>query len=68
VEQLCEKHDGKPKLVEIDVCKNKRLCLNLRVLGLPTFLIYKNGEEVGLLKGGELKIAEIEEAVKKMIK
>lgn len=67
VEQLCDNYEGKFKLVEIDASQNKRLCLNLRVLGLPTFLVYKNGEEVDRLKGNDLQIAEIEDAVKKAL-
>jgi thiol-disulfide isomerase/thioredoxin len=38
----------------------------LKVFGLPTFLFYKNGKEVGRLSGNSLKIEEIEEAVKKI--
>ncbi len=67
VEKLSEQYGGKFKLVEIDASQNKRLCLNLKVLGLPTFLVFKNGEEVDRLKGNELQIAEIEDAVKNVI-
>lgn len=67
VESLSEMHHGKFKLVEIDASKNRRLCMNLKVLGLPTFLIYKDGKEVDRLSGGELKIGEIEAAISKVI-
>ena len=68
VEKLAENYGGKLKLVEIDASKNKRLCLGLKVLGLPTFLIYKDGTEIDRLKGGELKIEEIEASVSKNLK
>ncbi|WP_044400255.1 co-chaperone YbbN [Lacinutrix sp. Hel_I_90] len=34
----------KAKVIKIDVDKNKELCEALRVKGLPTLIIYKNGE------------------------
>jgi thioredoxin 1 len=67
VEALEEKYKGKIKISQIDASKNRRLCLNLKVLGLPTFLFYKNGKEVNRLTGNTLKIEEIEEAVNQII-
>ena len=34
----------KAKVIKIDVAKNKELAEALRVKGLPTLIIYKNGE------------------------
>ncbi len=67
VEGLGEKYGEKLKITKVDASKNRRLCLNLKVFGLPTFLFYKNGKEVERLSGNSLKIEEIEEAVKKII-
>ena len=67
VEGLAEKYAEKLKITKVDASKNRRLCLNLKVFGLPTFLFYKNGKEVDRLTGNILKIEEIEEAVKKII-
>jgi len=67
VERLEEKYGGKLKITKVDASKNRRLCLNLKVFGLPTFLLYKNGKEMNRLSGNALKIEEIEEAVKKII-
>jgi thioredoxin 1 len=67
VEGLAEKYGEKVKIMKVDASKNRRLCLNLKIFGLPTFLIYKNGKEVDRLSGNNLKIEEIEEAVKKII-
>ncbi len=57
---------GKIKMTKVDASKNRRLCLQLKVLGLPTFLFYKKGEEVSRLTGGTLKIQDIAEEVKKI--
>lgn len=67
VEGLAEKYAEKLKITKIDASKNRRLCLNLKVFGLPTFLFYKNGKEVDRLSGNSLKIEEIEEVVEKII-
>lgn len=67
VEKLAEKYKDQIKVVGIDASQNKRLCLNLRVIGLPTFLVYKKGEEVKRLKGNDLKISEIESAIQENI-
>jgi len=67
VEGLADKYASKLKVSKIDASKNRRLCLNLRVMGLPTFLIYKDGKEVDRLTGQNLKIVDIEAAVKKIM-
>jgi thioredoxin 1 len=67
VEGLAEKYGEKLKITKVDASKNRRLCLNLKVFGLPTFLFYQNGKEVNRLSGNALKIEEIEEAVKKIV-
>lgn len=67
VEGLSGKYGDKLKITKVDASKNRRLCLNLKVFGLPTFLFYKNGKEMERLSGNSLGIEEIEEAVKKII-
>ena len=67
VERLGEKYAGKIKVSKVDASKNRRLCLNLRVLGLPTFLFYKNGREVTRLTGETLKMEQIEEALRQLL-
>jgi thioredoxin 1 len=67
VEGLAEKYGEKVKISKVDASKNRRLCLTLRVMGLPTFLLYKDGKEVHRLTGADLKMADIEAAVDKII-
>jgi thioredoxin 1 len=54
------------KFTKIDASKNRRLCINLKVIDLPTYLFYKSGKEVNRLKGDTLTIEQIEEAAKKL--
>ena len=65
IEKLAKETHGKLKIVGVDASQNKRLCLNLKVLGLPTFLFFKNGEEIHRLKGDDLNIDHIKKAANK---
>lgn len=67
VEGLREKYGAKLKISKVDASKNRRLCLNLKVFGLPTFLFYKSGKEVDRLTGRELRMDDIEASIKKVI-
>lgn len=67
VEKMEESYGGKFKLVKIDASKNRRFCLTHKVLGLPTFLVYKGGQEMERLTGGGLQVGQIEEAIKKVL-
>lgn len=55
------------KFVKIDASKNRRLCLDLRVISLPTYLFYKNGEGVARVSGGDIKIQDIEVELRKVV-
>jgi thioredoxin 1 len=39
------------KVVKVEAPKNRRLCMELKVMGLPAFLLYRDGEEVSRLDG-----------------
>lgn len=67
VEGLSDKYGGKIKIVKVDASQNRRLCLNLKVSGLPTILFYKNGIEVTRLAKPDLTIDEIEKSVNQVI-
>jgi thioredoxin 1 len=67
VEKLETTYGDKIKVVKVDASKNRRLCLELKVLGLPTYLFYKNGQGVGRMTGGDLKIRDVEEQLKKIL-
>jgi thiol-disulfide isomerase/thioredoxin len=51
----------------VEAPKNRRLCLNLKVFALPTFLFYKNGKEVERLSGDGVSIQMIEGALRKLL-
>ena len=67
VERLEAACGGKAKFVKVDASKNRRLCIELRVASLPTYLFYKNGESVARLTGGEIRIRDIEEQLARIV-
>jgi thioredoxin 1 len=66
VEALEESYDGRLKLVKVNAPENRQVCRDLRVLGLPTYLLYRNGAEVERLTGDPSK-ADIEAAVARLV-
>jgi thioredoxin 1 len=67
VEGLSEKYADRVTVTKVEAPKNRRLCLDLRVLALPTFLFYKEGKEVDRLSGNNVSIRMIEESIEKML-
>lgn len=66
VEELAEIYDGKVKFCKVNTAENRRLAIQLRVMSLPTFQFYKNGEVVSELQGSFGR-EEIEENLKALI-
>ncbi|UCC66532.1 MAG: thioredoxin [Deltaproteobacteria bacterium] len=66
VEALAEKYGDRVKMVKLEAPKNRRLCLELKVLSLPTYLFYKDGKECHRLTG-TVTIESIEESIKQML-
>jgi thioredoxin 1 len=51
IEQLERDNQNAITVVKVEAPKNRRLCLQLQVLSLPTFLFYKDGQEIDRLAG-----------------
>jgi thioredoxin 1 len=66
VETLAERYGDKVRMMKVEAPKNRRLCLTLKVLSLPTFLFFKNGKEVDRLTG-EITIQSIEACLKNLL-
>ncbi|MFN2607623.1 MAG: thioredoxin family protein [Acidimicrobiales bacterium] len=51
--------DERPDLTvaKLEAPKNRRLCIDLRVMGMPTFLLFRGGSEVARLSDPELSPA-----------
>lgn len=46
VEAFAEKNAGRAKFCKLDTASNKRLSIAQKVLGIPAFAFYQNGEKV----------------------
>ena len=53
VERIAEEHD-ELKVVKLEAPKARRLCMELRVMGLPAFLLFKDGQEIARVNGADL--------------
>lgn len=53
VEELAGEYGDKIKFCKLNAAENRRLCIEVKVMALPTFLFYKAGEVVDKLTGEE---------------
>lgn len=67
VDQLEEEYSGKIKVAKLNATENRMLCAKLRVMGLPTYLFYKDGVEINRLTGEQLTKNDLVEAIKTAI-
>jgi thioredoxin 1 len=67
VEEMAKEHEGRLKVAKLNATENRMLCARMQVMGLPTFLLYKGGEEIGRISGQDLTIAAIRELVSKAL-
>jgi len=51
VEELEREFHGRVKIAKVITPENRRLCVELRVMSLPTFLAFRDGREVDRLIG-----------------
>jgi thioredoxin 1 len=59
VEALALHHAGKLQVYKVNASQNRRLCIKLRVMGLPSFLLFKDGSEAARLTG-EVNAEQVE--------
>jgi thioredoxin 1 len=67
VEQLEKQYGGGIKVAKLNAAENRMLCARLRVMGLPTYLFYKDGVEINRLIGDNVSESDLEEAIEAMI-
>jgi thioredoxin 1 len=67
VESLADELADTLKIVKVNSAENRRLCVDLRVLGLPTFLLYRDGQEVRRLTGDGCTPTAIAEVLREVV-
>jgi len=63
VEQLEKDYASRLKVTKVNAVENRMLCAKLRVLGLPTYLFYKDGNEVNRLTGDDITKSDLIKAI-----
>ena len=59
VEALAEQRAGL-RVVKVEAPKARRLCMELKVMGLPAFLLFRDGEEIARLSEPDLRPARLQ--------
>ena len=67
IQEMEKEYNGKIKFVSIDCCANKKLSMDFNVMGLPTFVIYKNGKEVTRISKNKCDEKSIRSAIENVI-
>ncbi|WP_251859834.1 thioredoxin domain-containing protein [Clostridium sp. Marseille-Q2269] len=67
VEELSKKYEDKVKFCKLNTTKARRLAISQRVLGLPTIILYKNGEKLGEVVKEDATKENIEAIIQKNI-
>ena len=61
IAKLEEEADGAVRVVKVNSAENREICRELRVFGLPTYVLMRDGEELERLSGDVSK-NDIEQA------
>ena len=68
VEELAVKYASDVKFCKLDTTKARRLAIKQRVLGLPTILLYKDGERISEVTKDEATKQNIEKMIQEVLK
>ncbi len=60
VEKMAADRAGDLSIVKLEAPTARRLCMTLRVMGLPAFLLFRDGAEIGRLSGGDITPASLD--------
>jgi len=66
VEALESKYAGQVKWAKVEVPRNRRLCMELKVMGLPALLFFREGKEADRASGN-VDISSIEDKITKLL-
>jgi thioredoxin 1 len=61
IAKLEEEAAGAVRVVKVNSAENRQICRDLRVFGLPTYILMRDGSEVGRLSG-EVSREDVEQA------
>src|SRR3954470_7663223 len=59
VEALEQRYNGSLKVVKVNAPEHRKLCIQMKVLGLPTFIVVRDGMEVARLSRNTIAAEEL---------
>lgn len=59
VQKLADERTDAMKVVKLEAPKNRRLCMEYKIMGLPAFLLFRDGEEVDRLSNADVSAGEL---------
>lgn len=65
VQALSEKYASQVKFTKLDTGKARRLAISEKVLGLPTIVLYKDGEKIDEVTKDDATMSNIEDMIQK---
>ena len=68
VEAFAEKNKGRAKFCKLDTSVNKRLSIAQKVLGIPAFAFYKNGEKVFAFDKEEIEMGAVQAKLDELLR
>lgn len=67
VEVLAREYGQTVKFGKVNVMENRRLAITLKVMGVPTFLFYANGERKEIITGDEVTIEAVRAGAERLL-
>jgi len=67
VEALAKRNEGRAKFCRLDAAANKRLSISQKVMGLPAFVFYINGERAHMFDAGNIDIDAVQAKLDELI-
>lgn len=67
VKELASQYGDKMKFCSVNTSGNRRLAISQKVLGLPAFIFYRDGEKIDELSGQDVEPEDIEAKIKQHI-
>ncbi len=68
VEILAQRHEDDIRVVKLEAPKARRLCMELGIMGMPAFVLFRDGVEVGRLADPALSADRLDKWVDEQIK
>lgn len=67
VEELERRFEGRFRLLKLNAPENRKVCRDLRVIGLPTYITFRDGEEVERLTGNDTSGEDVRLAIERLL-